>query len=207
MGGCCDRGQREDRELRNIIVKDRWKLLKRLGKGSFGLVYEVCDINDDSITYAMKIEYLRNETGRLPQEALVLETMAGISTHIPEILDKGRLEDNPDKPKQFIVMTLLGPDLNELRKISPKNCFSPSTCAILALQGIECCQELHKAGFVHRDIKPHNFMVGIKPDKHKIFLIDFGLAKKIFDANGKLLPPRDTAPFRGNLWLLYLYIL
>ena len=36
---------------------------------------------------------------------------------------------------------------------------------------------MHSKGFLHRDIKPENFLISTKKDR-KIYLIDFGLAKK-----------------------------
>ena len=46
------------------------------------------------------------------------------------------------------------------------------------LQMLTSIENVHKAGMVHRDIKPSNFVMGkTDEDKHKVYLVDFGLAK------------------------------
>ena len=40
---------------------------------------------------------------------------------------------------------------------------------------IEFC---HNKYFLHRDIKPDNFLIGYGKKSHKIYIIDFGLAKR-----------------------------
>jgi serine/threonine protein kinase len=42
-------------------------------------------------------------------------------------------------------------------------------------------EDMHKLNFVHRDIKPDNFLVGYGDRSNKVHTIDFGLSKKFTD--------------------------
>ena len=49
-------------------------------------------------------------------------------------------------------------------------------------------QVLHNAGLAHRDLKPANIVIGLGKERNKLYLIDFGLTKK-------LTRKRDPAAF------------
>ena len=52
------------------------------------------------------------------------------------------------------------------------------TVLMLADQMISRIEWVHNKNFIHRDIKPDNFLMGIGRHCNKVFLVDFGLAKK-----------------------------
>ena len=61
-------------------------------------------------------------------------------------------------------------------------------------------ESVHDIGFLHRDIKPSNFaMGGSSSNKHKVYILDFGLARQYTTASGQLRQPRSTAGFRGTV--------
>lgn len=49
----------------------------------------------------------------------------------------------------------------------------------MGLQAISLLEKLHKIGYIHRDIKPGNFLLGHSHKKDKIYLVDFGLARQL----------------------------
>ena len=58
---------------------------------------------------------------------------------------------------------------------------------------------MHTKGYVHRDIKPENFLSGIGETAKKLFLIDFGLCKRIVDAkSGDIKKMKLTKGFTGT---------
>jgi len=42
-------------------------------------------------------------------------------------------------------------------------------------------ESIHKQCYIHRDIKPDNFLIGLKAKQNVVHLIDFGLAKRFRD--------------------------
>lgn len=78
-------------------------------------------------------------------------------------------------------MDLLGPSLEDLFNFCSRR-FTIKTVLMLADQMIGRIEYVHCKSFIHRDIKPDNFLMGIGRHCNKLFLIDFGLAKKFRDA-------------------------
>lgn len=54
---------------------------------------------------------------------------------------------------------------------------------------------LHSKHIVHRDIKPENFVLGMPPQNNVIFVIDFGLSKRIRDFQRR---PETGKAFTGT---------
>lgn len=77
-------------------------------------------------------------------------------------------------------MDLLGPSLEDLFNFCSRR-FTMKTVLMLADQMISRIEFVHNKNFIHRDIKPDNFLMGIGRHCNKVFLIDFGLAKKYRD--------------------------
>jgi serine/threonine protein kinase len=72
----------------------------------------------------------------------------------------------------------LGLSLWDVRRVLPHGHISVSTGLRVGIQMLRAIQSFHERGFVHRSVKPSNFM--LRPGKPKPALIDFGLAR----ANG-----------------------
>lgn len=79
-----------------------------------------------------------------------------------------------------MVMEVLGPSIEALFQFCGRK-FSIKTAALLALQFIDRLEFLHSKGFIHRDVKPENFLIGTNKKVDNIYIIDFGLAKRYMD--------------------------
>lgn len=71
--------------------------------------------------------------------------------------------------------------------------FSPSTGYYCAIQSLEAIRDLHDLGYVHRDIKPGNFVIGLPRTQFQniVYMVDFGIARKFIGADGRIRNPRD----------------
>ena len=64
---------------------------------------------------------------------------------------------------------------------------------------LDSIDHIHSRGFIHRDIKPSNFAIGRDDASSRVYLIDFGLAKKHLQQNGIPVPRRSQCDFRGTV--------
>ena len=62
----------------------------------------------------------------------------------------------------YVAMSLVGPNLAELRRSQPKGLFTQSTYLRLGIQIIECIRAIHDCGFLHRDVKPVSMIYVLK---------------------------------------------
>jgi tau tubulin kinase len=93
-------------------------------------------------------------------------------------------------------MELLGKNIASFKK-SKGEYFSDLQAYDILLQMLDSIEILHDKGYIHRDIKPTNFVIGI--DEKKVYMVDFGLAKVHLDEKGIPITPRATTDFRGTL--------
>ena len=74
-----------------------------------------------------------------------------------------------------------------------------ATTLQIGIQIITRLEQIHRKGFVHRDIKANNFMTGCGEDKRTIYIIDFGLAKRYRDLKtGQHIPIKGGKSLVGT---------
>ncbi|CAG9532766.1 unnamed protein product [Cercopithifilaria johnstoni] len=79
--------------------------------------------------------------------------------------------------------------------------FSTSTNLKLSYLAIECIEQIHKVGFIHRDIKPAVYAIGLGAERSQLFLFGFGLARRYkTDKNTKVFrKKRSKVHQMGNI--------
>jgi len=144
-----------------------------IDRGGFGEVYIVESTAENQL-YALKTEHLEITHSVLRKEYDIL-TSIQFSKFFPSIKHYGEYQK-----ARILVMELLGPSLSKLVRSIPKKKFSLATTLFIGLHCMCCIEDLHNKGFIHRDIKPNNFLFR-NSNTFPICLIDFGLSQSYID--------------------------
>lgn len=172
------------------IVSDNYIFIKKIGSGSFGEVFLAEYKNGGYV--AAKIED-RHKSPRVINEYKIYNYLhkKSFTVGLPKIYD---FIQTPDYNMMF--MQLLGLSLEDLFS-QYKRKFKLETIFQLAIQLVELMEQLHRANFIHRDIKPNNFLIGRDKHKNQIYMMDFGLSKK-YIVNGRHIEFRDNRSLIGT---------
>ncbi|KAJ2997107.1 serine/threonine protein kinase [Globomyces sp. JEL0801] len=175
------------------LVGGKYRIGRKLGAGSFGELYLGTDVLSNA-EIALKIEPIRSRHPQLEYEVRVYKALAG-GVGIPFVLWFGIQGDY-----LCMAMDLLGPSLEELFNFCGRK-FSLKTVLFLADQmpQIARMEYIHSKHFLHRDIKPDNFLMGINKRGNQVNAIDFGLSKKYKDPRtNRHIPYRDGKSLTGT---------
>ena len=174
----------------NKLIFKKYKPIKKIGKGAFGNIYSAVRIKDKSV-FAMKTEKIKVGIKDLETEAYYLFILKGFG--IPKIVSYGH-----SKKYNILIETLLDKSLNDIFIKKDKKCNITDLC-LIGLQLMDRIEWIHSKNIIYRDIKPENFLIGIK-DPNVIYIIDFGLCKKYRSSKtGKHILPKLTGKFSGNI--------
>lgn len=158
------------------IANGKFEIRKTLGAGCFGKVYRAINMENNQ-EVAVKFEDLSSGVEQLSHEAAMLDMIS-----------------KPEKPQgfaqhyyfgregmcQMLVMEFLGRSLEDMLQTCGGR-FSVKTCVLIAEQLLRRVEYLHSKCIVHQDIKPENFVWGLRDCQHHLYLIDFGLSKRYYE--------------------------
>ncbi len=98
----------------------------------------------------------------------------------------------------MLSMELLGLSLEDYFN-KCNRCWSLKTTLMVIDQVLTRIEYVHSRCYIHRDIKPNNFVMGLGNKTNKVYCIDFGLAKKYRDLKtGVHIPYKDGKNLTGN---------
>jgi serine/threonine protein kinase len=182
---------REDRKtLHPGKLVDDYTILRLLGQGGYGDIYEVLD-NDSLEHYALKLEMAGVRKQALRREYEIMRLL-----HSPFF--PGLVRYAECARYRYLVMEMCGPSFSAVRRLLPGCQFSLSTVLRAGIEMLRAIEAFHRRGILHRDIKPSNFL--IRPSRrHPVALIDYGLSRVFRDARtGAVLPARERPGFVGT---------
>nr|XP_015838159.1 PREDICTED: casein kinase I isoform delta-A isoform X2 [Tribolium castaneum] len=183
-----------------LRVGNKYRLGRKIGSGSFGDIYLGTNISTGE-EVAIKLECIKTRHPQLHIESKFYKMMQGggryeapkspkihsVPVGIPQMKWCGSEGDY-----NVMVMELLGPSLEDLFNFCSRR-FSLKTVLLLADQLISRTDFIHSRNFIHRDIKPDNFLMGLGKKGNLVYIIDFGLAKKYRDGR-----THQHIPYREN---------
>jgi serine/threonine-protein kinase len=159
-----------------MIIDQRWRIVRALGRGAVGAVFEAHD--SDGQRVAIKVlhrEWRANEqvVERFAREARVLMRLA--SPHVGRLIDVGNLEEEHGDLPYLVLEFLEGSDLDahivQKGKVPFRQAFA---------WGADSCEGVaaaHELGVVHRDLKPSNlFLADERRGAPLVKVLDFGIA-------------------------------
>lgn len=157
----------------NRIVGNKYKLGRKIGSGSFGQIFLATHVDTHQIV-AVKMENRETKHPQLLYEAKLYNYLQGLAGVAAVHWSGVDVEDN------VLVLDLLGPSLEDLFVYCGRK-FSLKTVLMLADQMLTRIELMHAKGFLHRDLKPDNFLMGLGRKANQVYVIDFGLAKRYRD--------------------------
>jgi len=177
--------------IKEFRVGRHTRIGRRIGHGSFGEIFLGTNVLTGQ-EVAIKLEPVKASHPQLLYEAKLMKMLsAGVG--FPKVHEYGVEGDFV-----YLVMELLGPNIEELFTFCSRK-FSLKTILMLADQMLCRVEYMHNQDFIHRDIKPDNFLMGLGRRAGTVYLIDFGLSKKYrHHKTHQHIPYRDGKSLTGT---------
>ncbi|KAF8899896.1 kinase-like domain-containing protein [Gymnopilus junonius] len=177
----------------NGIVGGHYKVGKKIGEGSFGVVFEGVKVTTNQ-PVAIKFEPRKSDAPQLRDEFRSYRTLNG-TPGVPQVYYFGQ-----EGLHNILVIDLLGPNLEDLFDMCGRK-FTIKTVCMAAKQMVTRVQAIHEKSLIYRDIKPDNFLIGPPGSRNAntIHIIDFGMAKHYRDPKTRVhIPYRERKSLSGT---------
>lgn len=155
-----------------ILLQERYRLVRKLGEGGFGKVYQAFDQNLNRYVALKEINAVSvTHWGLIEHEVAILARYASDFAFIPHLYD--RWKDDVQLTAYLVMEYIDGETLEDhLNQTGP---WSGEKIERFLCAMLRNLAQLHSAGIIHRDLKPAN--IKLRSNGHYI-LLDFGIAKQ-----------------------------
>ena len=166
--------------VRRMLIAGRYRLLEPVGSGGMGRVWlardEMLD-RDVAVKEFVPPAWMTDEEQARLRTRTLREARSAARLnhpHVVRIYDVVHADDLP-----WIVMEYV-PSRSLYQVIGEDGPFPPAEAARIGLDVLEAITAAHRAGVLHRDVKPHNVLIG---HDGRVVLTDFGLATFVDDGS------------------------
>jgi len=163
------------------IIDNKYEIIEEIGQGSFGKVFRGKHIRTNE-ELAIKIQF-KSIVNVLQHEAKIYKQLEN-TIGIPTMRNYGH-EDG----FHYLIIDYLDKPLDQLTMTKPE-------CLSFFMEAIKVIETIHKAGIIHRDIKPDNLMI---KERNQLYVIDFGLSKWFLDSSGNHIKEKTNKPMIGTI--------
>src|SRR5688572_7863503 len=162
--------------LIGTVLADRYEVLRRIGEGGMGAVYEARHtVIGKRVAVKVLLEKFVAKSdfvARLLQEARLASSIG--HEHIVDVTDFGTTADG----RSFVVMEFL--DGESLAELAMREAPLPIERSIgIARQVASALGAAHAKGIFHRDVKPENIYLVKRGDADFVKVVDFGISKAV----------------------------
>jgi serine/threonine protein kinase len=160
----------EDMLAEGSMVAEKYRVVRHIGSGGMGHVYEAEHRILSGKRVALKL--LRADIRRLPgmEQRFLQEARTAAELRHPHIVVVEDVENDPQLGPVMVMELLRGSTVERRLRVGR---VEAAECLALGVQTLEALEFAHSRGVVHRDIKPANLFVS-EPTSLK--LLDFGIA-------------------------------
>ncbi|RLN92166.1 hypothetical protein BBJ28_00016501, partial [Nothophytophthora sp. Chile5] len=191
-----------------LRVGKKFRLGRKIGSGSFGDIYLGTNMTSGE-EVGIKLESVKSKHPQLLYESKIYKILNGGRTlRVVPLPSRKRRVSPPlavglvgvpnlhwfgvEGEYNVMVIDLLGPSLEDLFNYCGRR-FQLKTVLMIADQLLCRLEYCHSKNFIHRDVKPDNFLIGLGKRAQIVHVIDFGLAKKYRDPK-----THQHIPYREN---------
>jgi eukaryotic-like serine/threonine-protein kinase len=173
----------------------QYRPLKLLGAGAMGEVYQVENLAADRLEALKILKPIADPAAReVAHGRFKREVRAGHRLSHQNIVPTFDCGELPDGRLYLTMEYVQGPSLAAL--LDARGALTVSEVVGIVAEAADAVHHAHRAGVVHRDIKPHNMIFAPHPDGHIIKMLDLGLAKILFgDLKESMILSREGVPF------------